>query len=57
VEAINININATEDVFLAFSVMQQTMTEFSGVATEKERLLLMTKAVFRLLKNNAKLLM
>jgi hypothetical protein len=49
----NVNINATADVFLAFTAVQQTATELSGAATEKEKVAVITKAVIRLLKNNA----
>jgi hypothetical protein len=31
------NITATEDIFLAFVVVQQVMVELSGVATEKRK--------------------
>jgi hypothetical protein len=34
VQATNVNINAMDDMFLAFSMVQQIMTELSGVATE-----------------------
>jgi hypothetical protein len=50
VQAKNVNINAI-DVFLALTMVQQT--ELSGAATEKEKVTGITKAVFRLLKNNA----
>jgi hypothetical protein len=39
VKAEKVNINATDDAFLAFTVVQQTMTELSGAATKKQRLL------------------
>jgi predicted rRNA methylase YqxC with S4 and FtsJ domains len=51
-QAKNVNINAM-DVFLAFTMVQQIMTELSGAMTEKEKVAVITKAVFRLLKNNA----
>jgi hypothetical protein len=54
VHANNVNINATDDPFLAFTMVQQNMTDFSGAATEKEKATVITKAVCRLLKNNAK---
>jgi hypothetical protein len=38
---------------LVFTMVQQIMTELSGAATEKEKFAVITKAVFRLLKNNA----
>jgi hypothetical protein len=34
-------------------MVQQIMTELSGAVTEKENVAVITKAVFRLLKNNA----
>jgi hypothetical protein len=55
VQAKNVNTNAMEDAFLAFAVVQQTMAELSGVATEKGKVAVITEAVFRLLENNAKL--
>jgi hypothetical protein len=42
--------NAT-GMYFAFIMMQQIMAELSGNATEKAAVI--TKAVFRLLKNNA----
>jgi hypothetical protein len=51
VQANNINISATDNVFLAFTVVQQIMTELPGAVTEKGAVI--TKAVFRLLKNKA----
>jgi hypothetical protein len=53
VQAKNVNINATDDVFLAFTIVQQIMTELSGVAREKEKAAVIFKAVFILLKNIA----
>jgi hypothetical protein len=46
-----VNSNTT-DMFPAFT-MSQNMTELSGAATEKEKFAVTTKALFRLLKNNA----
>jgi hypothetical protein len=40
-------------MFLTFTMAQQIMTQLSGAATEKEKVVIKTKAVFRLLKNNA----
>jgi delta 1-pyrroline-5-carboxylate dehydrogenase len=51
VQAKNVNINATDLVFLAFTTVQQTMTKLSGVATEKEKVAVITEDVLRLLKN------
>jgi hypothetical protein len=53
VQAKNININATDAAFIAFTVVQQIMTELFGAAIEKEKFAVITKAVFRLLKSNA----
>jgi hypothetical protein len=53
VQAENVNGNATDGMYLAFTMVRQIMTELSGAATEKEKVAVMTKAVFRLLKNNA----
>jgi hypothetical protein len=53
VHAKSVNITAMDDVFLAFTTMQQIMTELSGAVTEKEKVAVITKAMFRLLKNNA----
>jgi hypothetical protein len=50
VQAKNVNINAT-DVFLAFTMVQQIMIELSGAVREKRKVTVITKAVFRLLKN------
>jgi hypothetical protein len=52
VQAKNVNSNAMDDMFLAFTMVQQIMTELSGAVTEKEKVAITTKAVFRLLKNN-----
>jgi hypothetical protein len=35
-QAKNVNINAMDNVFFAFTVVQQIMTELSGAATENE---------------------
>jgi hypothetical protein len=37
VQAKNVNSNATDSVFLAFTVVQQIMTELLGTATEKDK--------------------
>jgi hypothetical protein len=39
VQTKNVNINATDDVFHAFTMVQQIVTEVSGAATETEMLL------------------
>jgi hypothetical protein len=52
VQAESVNINAM-DVFLPFTMVQQIMTELSDAAIEKENVAVITKAVFKLLKNNA----
>jgi hypothetical protein len=46
------NINAT-DVFLAFTMVQQIMTDLSGVTTGKGKVAAISQVVFSLLKNNA----
>jgi hypothetical protein len=54
VQVKNVNSNAMDgDMFLAFTMVQQIMTELSGAGTEKQKVAVITKAVFRLLKNNA----
>jgi hypothetical protein len=53
VQAKDVNINETDEVFLAFTMVQQIMTELSGAVTGKENVAVTTKSVFRLLKNNA----
>jgi hypothetical protein len=40
-------------MFFVFAMVQQIITEISGAATGKEEVAVITKAVFRLLKNNA----
>jgi hypothetical protein len=40
------------DMFFAFTMVQQVMTELSRAATEKEKVAIITKVMFRLLKNN-----
>jgi hypothetical protein len=52
-QAKNVNTNARDDMFLVFAVVQQIMTELSGAATGKEEVAVITKVVFRRLKNNA----
>jgi hypothetical protein len=48
----NINNNST-DMFVAFTMVQQIITELLGAATEKEKAADITKTMFKLLKNNA----
>jgi hypothetical protein len=52
VQAVNVNINAVDNVFLAFAMVQQIITELSCAATEEEKVAVITKAVFRLLKKS-----
>lgn len=52
-QAETVNSKAADDMLLASNMAQQIMTEASGVATEKEKISVKTKAVFSLLKNNA----
>jgi hypothetical protein len=47
------NSNAMDDISPAFTMVQQIMTELSGAATEQEKVAVITKAVLRMLKNNA----
>jgi 3'-phosphoadenosine 5'-phosphosulfate (PAPS) 3'-phosphatase len=47
-------INATADVFLVLTTLKQIMTELSDAVTEKGKFAVVTKAMFRLLKNNDK---
>jgi hypothetical protein len=54
VQAKNVNSNTVhDDMFLAFTMVQQIMTELSGAAKERENVAVVTKAVFGLFKNNA----
>jgi hypothetical protein len=54
VQAKNVNGTATDDdMFLVFTMVQQIMAELSGAATEKGKVAVITKAVFRPLTNNA----
>jgi hypothetical protein len=53
VQAESVNNNVMDNMFLAFTMVQQIMTELSGAMIENENVALITKAVFRLLKNNA----
>jgi hypothetical protein len=52
-EAKNVNINTTDDGLLAFTMVQQIMIELSGAMTKIEKCPVITKVVFRLMKNNA----
>jgi hypothetical protein len=47
VQGKNVKSNAMDDMFIASTVVQQIMTELSGAATEKGKLPVITKAVFR----------
>jgi hypothetical protein len=40
------------DMFVAFTMAQQIMTRLSGAASEEEKVSVITKAVFSLLKRN-----
>jgi hypothetical protein len=44
VQAKIVNINATNNMFLAFTMMQQIITEPLGTVTEKEKIALITSA-------------
>jgi hypothetical protein len=41
-----------DDTFFTFTTEQQVMTELSRAPTEKEKFVIVTKVMFRLLKNN-----
>jgi precorrin-4 methylase len=45
----NVKSNATDAMFLAFTMVQQMMTELSGAATEEGNVTVIMKAVFSLL--------
>jgi hypothetical protein len=45
-----VNSNAMEDMFVAFTMVQQIMTGLSSAASEEEKVSVITKAVFSLLK-------
>jgi hypothetical protein len=47
-----VNSNAMDDMFVAFTIVQQIMTGLSGTASEEEEVSIITKAVFSLLKRN-----
>jgi hypothetical protein len=46
-----VNSNAM-DMYIAFTMVQQIMTGLSGAASEEEKVSVITKAVFSLLKYN-----
>jgi hypothetical protein len=52
VQANVVNNNAMDDMYVAFTRVQQIMTELSGAASEEEKVSIITKAVFNLLKHN-----
>jgi hypothetical protein len=45
-----VNSNAMEDMFVAFTMVQQIMTRPSSAASEEEKFSIITKSVFSLLK-------
>jgi hypothetical protein len=47
-----VNSNALDDMFVAFTMVQQIMTGLSSAASEEEKVSVITKAVFSLLKRN-----
>jgi hypothetical protein len=53
VQAKNVNRNSMGDISVAFTMVQQIMTDLSGVATEEEKVAVITRAVFHMLKLNA----
>jgi hypothetical protein len=52
VQTKNVNTDATDEVFLAFTLVQQIISELSSAATEKRKVVI-NKALFRVLKNSA----
>jgi hypothetical protein len=53
VQAKNVNINVADNVFLAFTTVQQIMSELSEATTEREKVAVITKAEFRFFTDNA----
>jgi hypothetical protein len=47
-----VNSNAMDDMFIAFTTVQQNKTGLSGAASEIQKVSIITKAVFSLLKRN-----
>jgi hypothetical protein len=47
-----VNSNAMDDMFVAFTMVQQIMTGLSIAASEEEKVSIITKSVFSLLKRN-----
>jgi hypothetical protein len=48
----NVNSNAMDDMIVAFTMEQQIMTGLSSDASEEEKVSIITKSVFILLKRN-----
>jgi hypothetical protein len=47
-----VNSNAMDDMFVAFPTVQQIVTGLSSAASEEEKVSIITKSVFSLLKRN-----
>jgi hypothetical protein len=47
-----VNSSAMDDMFVAFTMVQQIMTVLSSAASEEEKVSIITKSVFSLLKHN-----
>jgi hypothetical protein len=47
-----VNSNGMDDTFVAFTMAQQIMTGLSSAASEVEKVSVITKSVFSLLKRN-----
>jgi hypothetical protein len=47
-----VNSNAMDDVFVAFTLVQQIMTRLSSAASEEEKVTFITESVFSVLKRN-----
>jgi hypothetical protein len=47
-----VNSNSMDDMFVAFTMVQQIMIGLSSAASEEEKVSIITKCVFSLLKRN-----
>jgi hypothetical protein len=52
VQAKIVNSNEMDNIFIAFTMVQQIMTGLSGAASEEEKFSVITKAVFSILRRN-----
>jgi hypothetical protein len=51
VQARILNVNAMDDMFIAFSMVQKIMRGLSGAVTEKEKFSVVTEGAFSVLKS------